>query len=85
MGLRTAHRQNQYSELQEPIWSRIRLLSIKLRAIAYLVGNQSTEDPPLDLEQIYMGIGLLLEEVSEAMRGASTEMEVKDIRSRKKI
>lgn len=69
----------------EPHWSRIRLLAIKLRSISFLIGVQATdEDPPLDMEEVSWGTGLLLEEIARDMRDISDDMELGSVRRAEK-
>jgi hypothetical protein len=47
-------------------WSGLLEINLKLKGIAYLIYNQTNDPaPPLDLEEIQQGIGMLLDELAE--------------------
>lgn len=53
--------------------------------MAHLIGVQaSEEDPPLDMEEINWGTGLLLEEIARDMRDMSDDAELHAIREAQK-
>lgn len=39
----------------------------RLRAMAHLIGNQRNEDPPFEMEEIYFGIGDLLNDIASSI------------------
>ena len=58
----------------------IRLISIQLRSIAYLIENHSDEvGSPLDLEEIHYGIGLLLTELGQKLKTIANEIDRKEV------
>jgi hypothetical protein len=65
--------------------TKLRLLSAKLRSIAYLIENHHDEvGEPLDVGDIYWGIGLLLTEISYEVKSISIEMEAVEIKHHRK-
>lgn len=61
-------------------WQEIRFVSLKIRGLAYLLANQNIDQcPPLDLDQLYYGMGLVLDEIGQnlatlATTGEETEL-----------
>ena len=53
----------------------IRLLSIKLRGIAYLIENfHDDAGEPFDIEDIFWGIGMVLSEISQNLKTISIQL-----------
>lgn len=68
----------------DPSSTSIRLLSAELRCIAYLIENfQDQVGQPFDIEDIYWGLGLILTEISQALKSISMQIEEDEIKSEK--
>jgi len=52
----------------------LRILSAKIRSVAYLIENHRDEvGEPLDRDDIYWGLGRILTDISEAVKQISIE------------
>lgn len=61
-------------------WEHLRLISIKLRTIAYLLEAQEIDPaPPLDLEEIRWGMGMILTDLSSHIRKISRNLEKQEL------
>ena len=69
------------SEIVEEPTTTLRLLSAKLRSLAYLIENHKDEvGEPFDISDIYWGIGLLLTEISLNIKTISIQIEEAEVR-----
>lgn len=66
------------------IHSDLRVTSVKIRAISHLIESQGIVDLPLDMGEVYWGLGLILAELAEQVMNASRELEEREIKKAKK-
>ncbi len=59
-------------------------VSAKLRAIAHLVETQRPHDPPVDIENVYYGLGILLTELGSEIKRVFSTGEELQIRTAKR-
>jgi hypothetical protein len=50
-----------------PLHDKLAALSAKLRGLGHLIEVQGPHDPPIDLDAINYGLGLILTEMSEEL------------------
>lgn len=65
--------------MNEPAFSRLSTVSAKIRAIAYLIGEQRIREvSPVDEDEIYYGLSELLSELAAEIKAVSKELGKED-------
>jgi|SRR5579885_2119731 len=65
---------------EEPSYTELYLISLRLRAIGHLVESQAITDPPTDFRDVQTGLGLILFEISLSLRDLSERIESQELR-----
>ena len=65
-----------------PVWENLRQLAFKLKAVGYLVEDQTFGDAlPADLSDLHYGLSLILLEMSQGVLSASRSLEVTEMKA----
>lgn len=63
--------------------SQLNMLAAKIYGLGYLIVNCATDEPqPLNMEEIYWGIGMILSEIGSDIRAVARRIDEKGLDSR---
>jgi hypothetical protein len=70
--------------LEGDLSAKLRLLSAKLRAMAYLIETHQDIGAPLDMDDILWGTGEILSELSISFKSVGLELERLELKNHRK-
>ena len=62
-------------------WGDLQLVTIKIRGLGFLLERQKADGcPPLDYEELFEGVGMVVRELGEEASAVATELEERQLK-----